>query len=293
MPLYRRDLFQFTPLREGRPQPRNRQARCSVHFNSRPSARGDKNRRNVPRVRKNFNSRPSARGDPASADGRERAPYFNSRPSARGDPLLSSGRIPREIFQFTPLREGRLTKAECLDLPEKFQFTPLREGRRGLTISFSTAVEFQFTPLREGRRETTSCPTSRQHFNSRPSARGDKVTVYARHIFYISIHAPPRGATISSSSPSFVSAAFQFTPLREGRHRGSSGQNTVSYFNSRPSARGDRLRCAIGIHHSISIHAPPRGATKLPASTCAKGIFQFTPLREGRRPNERNITMNK
>ena len=33
----------------------------------------------------------------------------------------------------------------------------------------------------------------------------------------------------------------------------------------------------------ISIHAPPRGATKSPASTCTKGIFQFTPLREGRR----------
>ena len=77
------------------------------------------------------------------------------------------------------------------------------------------------------------------------------------------------------------------------------------YFNSRPSARGDglvpenRRTQHISIHAPprgatsfafqhflrccISIHAPPRGATKLPALICAKGIFQFTPLREGRR----------
>ena len=57
----------------------------------------------------------------------------------------------------------------------------------------------------------------------------------------ISIHAPPRGATIVPSL---------YAPMD-------------TYFNSRPSARGDiRPAC---IHHSkiISIHAPPRGATYL------------------------------
>ena len=36
---------------------------------------------------------------------------------------------------------------------------------------------------------------------------------------------------------------------------------------------------------SISIHAPPRGATRGVPSYIAKYLFQFTPLREGRRGN--------
>ena len=56
----------------------------------------------------------------------------------------------------------------------------------------------------------------------------------------ISIHAPPRGATLPP-----------FHPVSRG-----------DYFNSRPSARGDRIRFKSTIFPSrISIHAPPRGAT--------------------------------
>ena len=124
---------------------------------------------------------------------------------------------------------------------------------------------FQFTPLREGRH------------------------LYTRAVCLcldISIHAPPRGATLRRT---------RFWRL-------------ARYFNSRPSARGDDCN-----HHGrgdgtvISIHAPPRGATAA-ASTMAglssyfnsrpsaRGdahphscirtarIFQFTPLREGRPP---------
>ena len=78
----------------------------------------------------------------------------------------------------------------------------------------------------------------------------------------ISIHAPPRGAT----------PAVQ--------HRG-----RMENFNSRPSARGDQD----GVNYldalkDISIHAPPRGATYVAQAYHAEDIlFQFTPLREGRR----------
>ena len=56
---------------------------------------------------------------------------------------------------------------------------------------------------------------------------------------------------------------FQFTPLREGRQ-----------ISGERSARTT----------AISIHAPPRGATILPANTLHESLFQFTPLREGRPP---------
>ena len=55
---------------------------------------------------------------------------------------------------------------------------------------------------------------------------------------------------------------FQFTPLREGR-------------------LGVTFLLPLSI--SISIHAPPRGATCIPALADEPEIFQFTPLREGRR----------
>ena len=54
---------------------------------------------------------------------------------------------------------------------------------------------------------------------------------------------------------------FQFTPLREGRHR----YVMVSQWVE-----------------NISIHAPPRGATKKRAKATLSDAFQFTPLREGR-----------
>ena len=58
---------------------------------------------------------------------------------------------------------------------------------------------------------------------------------------------------------------------------------TPSHFNSRPSARGDVRVLVAAIIGAISIHAPPRGATShTPGASARPGIFQFTPLREGR-----------
>ena len=102
----------------------------------------------------------------------------------------------------------------------------------------------------------------------------------------ISIHAPPRGATIVSAF-SHSCLSFQFTPLREGRHHQRVRRCGGNDFNSRPSARGDGIcenkklspkqfqftplregrrgvKCIV-CSQQISIHAPPRGAT-----------FQFT-----------------
>ena len=122
-------------------------------------------------------------------------------------------------------------------------------------------------------------------------------------VMQISIHAPPRGAT-RGDLPITAGAAFQFTPLREGRLRYKQVISCPGYFNSRPSARGDSGRTQesgaghISIHApprgattvsvydsprgAISIHAPPRGATQMYHNCQANGLFQFTPLREGR-----------
>ena len=79
----------------------------------------------------------------------------------------------------------------------------------------------------------------------------------------ISIHAPPRGATLLATETRnrekfqftplregrhFLENAedaireFQFTPLREGRQARVLGKSAETDFNSRPSARGDSRR---------------------------------------------------
>ena len=55
-------LFQFTPLREGRPEPA-RQTWPRTYFNSRPYVRGDRTLKGGDNYFSDFNSRPYVRGD--------------------------------------------------------------------------------------------------------------------------------------------------------------------------------------------------------------------------------------
>ena len=148
---------------------------------------------------------------------------------------------------------------------------------------------FQFTPLREGRLEGACFGRCHRHFNSRPSARGD---VQRRRpgagddLFQFT---PLREGRQAPTPQLGGITIFQFTPLREGRRgRHRPRLEGRQYFNSRPSARGDR-GCGHGDGcRCISIHAPPRGATEDTVQPFKIDEFQFTPLREGRRPRPDN-----
>ena len=124
-------IFQFTPLREGRPLP--------IYLGFPPTP--------------NFNSRPCERGDRSPAFLLPDRRYFNSRPCERGDPFQSAPHQARRRFQFTPLREGRLSLDYATKVEEDIS---IHAPARGATYSFSSSAiswAFQFTPLREGRRE--------------------------------------------------------------------------------------------------------------------------------------------
>ena len=78
----------------------------------------------------------------------------------------------------------------------------------------------------------------------------------------ISIPAPARGATYSGTNTGSISF----------------------HFNSRPCARGDLTQfCSEGFLFFISIPAPARGATTACNVMVSLFLFQFPPLREGRR----------
>ena len=191
----------------------------------------------------------------------------------------------------------------------------------------STSTNFNSRPSARGDKRGGASTILAYYFNSRPSARGDWAVRRIAELEAISIHAPPRGATeselaelnkliISIHAPprgatwlernSNYPIYFNSRPSARGdtpRHR---KQQTKAYFNSRPSARGDgNMRNVLDIY-TISIHAPPRGATDVDMTTARLYIisihapprgatlpgarsyrhstkFQFTPLREGRR----------
>ena len=280
------NAFQFTPLREGRPEMPDYWLRAPGYFNSRPSARGDPPHMPMAGKETYFNSRRSARGDRAYRRGWSISRYFNSRPSARGDaPDTHSTESSKGNFNSRPSARGDYDKAEEIVNVITFQFTPLREGRRATFPVLSRCIVISIhAPPRGATCVTPSVYPCPPHFNSRPSARGDGAGVQYANVHRqfqftplregrragngnrllppeISIHAPPRGATLDAllaaskaihfnSRPSARGDAsradlsadgilFQFTPLREGRLlRGKYAQG-VHNFNSRPSARGD------------------------------------------------------
>ena len=150
-----------------------------------------------------------------------------------------------------------------------FQFTPLREGRRYPIKPPASDSLFQFTPLREGRLQVLAANNV---------------------IVPISIHAPPRGATATLREVS-LPTSFQFTPLREGRRNQRQDGGALEYFNSRPSARGDRNFFEGGDSLAVHFNSRPSARGDDSYRRHYRGVdeFQFTPLREGRRLSQLDV----
>ena len=142
------------------------------------------------------------------------------------------------------------------------QFTPLRERRQSANVSVQVINQFQFTPLREGRLTGSAPVFNAFYFNSRPSARGDK-TGLSRYIFLsISIHAPPRGATVHFSFGTFSTQISIHAPPRGATPLLFSILASVSISIHAPPRGATDSSGAVYSDCKISIHAPPRGATE-------------------------------
>ena len=164
---------------------------------------------------------------------------FQFTPLREGRPDEKCGNRTEEVFQFTPLREGRQPHMRYTCLKKISIHAPPRGATRGQEETDEPHQHFNSRPSARGDVLPPRNPLAAPHFNSRPSARGDAGRIHPRQTVHISIHAPPRGATIATMALSRCTA-FQFTPLREGRRK----------FLLHPLAG------------QISIHAPPRGATR-------------------------------
>ena len=144
------------------------------------------------------------------------------------------------------------------------------------------------------------------HFNSRPSARGDCICTGACGASTLFQFTPLREGRLRILITFFDAGEFQFTPLREGRqtsqytwkHLGEFQFTPLRegrllpcnisvlkiYFNSRPSARGDARYDADGREiENFNSRPSARGDWVATRFRGGAHLFQFTPLREGRR----------
>ena len=123
-----------------------------------------------------------------------RGKRFNPRPREGGDVSEPAEGAAPMMFQSTPPRRGRREGSLGWGGTGAFQSTPPRRGRRVEVFQFSTLDVFQSTPPRRGRPGSGSAATQP---------------------VLVSIHAPAKGATISSSIRDNTSAGFNPRP-REG-----------------------------------------------------------------------------
>ena len=256
--------FQFTPLREGRHK-RSTGGVSSRHISIHAPPRGaTPHPRRYAQHREGFQFTPLREGRPrTSSDAQAPRRHFNSRPSARGDFKARRASGGLSHFNSRPSARGDSTATKSAATPPISIHAPPRGATAG-----------QPRPL--GREK---------NFNSRPSARGDTADGHFCHYICISIHAPPRGATESHKRQENDTPISIHAPPRGATLKLTDGREAGTHFNSRPSARGDPRENQIrrGLRDfnsrpsargdadgtgrdwkvvSISIHAPPRGATE-------------------------------
>ena len=256
-----REVFQFTPLREGRHEGAKFRVIGVISIHAPP--RGATPLAGTGGSPKRFQFTPLREGRRGKRNTAALRANFNSRPSARGDVIPNGGAVARKKISIHAPPRGATPNAGFIDAEQD-------------------AISIHAPPRGATPFPASHCPRC-THFNSRPSARGDVM-----------------------ENGNCAVERFQFTPLREGRRNSWARGRRTGHFNSRPSARGDvtlsfqmwekvisihapprgaTRACAFALPHKlISIHAPPRGATAgLRRRRICWRIFQFTPLREGRR----------
>ena len=174
--------------------------------------------------------------------------------------IASVQTVPSVLFQSTLPREERPLRVPVH--PGYQNFNPRSHERSDLLQLPDPLLRPHFNPRSHERSDAKLKEEIRAQFdfNPRSHERSDSDADCRQLLFYISIHAPTRGATIVCSCDS-KPYGFQSTLPREER----------------------RLRLRMLLRSvPISIHAPTRGATILSAFSTTFSLFQSTLPREER-----------
>ena len=145
-------MFQFTPLREGRPVASINSLRLAFQFQFTPLREGRQKYHKIPYNLLLFQFTPLREGRQGKPD-YHLIPYSVSiHAPARGATVSLLGSSLTAMFQFTPLREGRRTPGKMFRYP---------------------CLSFNSRPCERGDSRDWATRMMLESFNSRPCERGD------------------------------------------------------------------------------------------------------------------------
>ena len=185
--------------------------------------------------------------------------YFNSRPSARGDDE-AGGHVGRLQISIHAPPRGATSMQYNMSIRKIISIHTPPRGATCYSLGLSLPSVFQFTPLREGRAAEEG-DHLRRAFQFTPLREGRPFELCSDLLDDISIHAPPRGATTTTARAC----------------------SSPTYFNSRPSARGDMTLVGRALDMQFQFTPLREGRPGMDDVRFKLQVFQFTPLREGRR----------
>ena len=261
------NIFQFTPLREGRRAAAlRRPAHTARHqdFNSRPCERGDLLVQGCGPLDAPISIHAPARG--ATQCATSRLPswgHFNSRPCERGDPIASRSCCTISAdFNSRPCERGDARSGVAAGHRGISIHAPARGATffyRPVVIADSISIH---APARGATEHGFIIGVACVNFNSRPCERGDlaRSGVATGHRG-ISIHAPARGATAQVVRTLSPPKHFNSRPCERGDSSAHSAPAAGGEFQFTPLREGRRAARWRATRSSISIHAPARGAT--------------------------------
>ncbi len=165
------------------------------------------------------------------------------------------------------------------------------KGRIGILEARTPVCMFQSTPPRRGKFIWTSCGSFATCFNPRPREGANGRGACRVDHRNVSIHAPAKGRTASSTT-SGATAAFQSTPPRRGEGGRDQAVSPHGRFNPRPR-EGANFGVAVAVLGVlVSIHAPAKGRRFSSATLSVLTRFQSTPPRRGEAASRRTIAGN-
>ncbi len=187
---------------------------------------------------------------------------FQSTPPRGGQqPCANNWPFSSHVSIHAPARGATFPQLAVIVPHKPFQSTPPRGGQPYNHLNYLTVLVFQSTPPRGGQHIAYGGTMASWRFQSTPPRGGQPEAIERRSLEHaVSIHAPARGATLSTLF--LVGGPTSFNPRpREG---GNINKNVEM---------SDIIE--------VSIHAPARGATPH-ISFCNIGFRRFNPRpREG------------
>ena len=210
-------LFQFTPLREGRPVPipnlRTGET-ISIHAPAGGATHCGKPIKGTMQISIHA---PAGGATLGVRRCRRKPEDFNSRPCGRGDDnVFNRNKKWNNISIHAPAGGATCSVPAVLRCSILFQFTPLREGRHVPSIKIPVVNRISIHA---------------------PAGGATAVAVVPFFTIVISIHAPAGGATHRTPSQHHC-FRFQFTPLREGRRTAGGNMWGLILFQFTPLREG-------------------------------------------------------